>query len=383
MGQGDAAAEVAVSTALERWRLVLGDVAEAALGEGRLSPAGVRQDAALGWLYGRDPDLERRGVHRGAGSEASRLTVVDWLEEVHALFPRRTVERLERDAVERYDLQEVVTDPRVLQQVEPSAPLLRAVLRTKHLMDPRVLELARRLVAEVVRRLVEDLAVDVQQAFHGRRSRRSTRLARASSFDARRTVLANLRNYRPEDRRVYVETPYFLARNRRHLDQWQVVLVVDQSGSMAGSVIHAAVTASCLWGLPGVRTHLVAFDTAVVDLTGQVHDPVEVLMRVQLGGGTDIARAMTYAAELLTQPRRAVIALITDFHEGGDATLLVRTVRGLVEQGTMVLGLAALDEDAEPAYHRELAQRLADAGALVGAMTPAELVDFVAAAVAR
>jgi uncharacterized protein with von Willebrand factor type A (vWA) domain len=169
---------------------------------------------------------------------------------------------------------------------------------------------------------------------------------------------------------------------RRHVDQWQVILVVDQSGSMVGSVIHAAVTAACLWHLPGVKSHLIAFDTNVVDLTRDVEDPVELLMKVQLGGGTNIARAVAYAASIVENPRHTIIAVISDFFEG-NANLLVREVGGLVEQGTHVLGLAALDEEANPSYHRELAQRLVAVGAHVGAMTPGELAEFVAEHVTR
>ncbi|HEU0102139.1 MAG TPA: VWA domain-containing protein [Mycobacteriales bacterium] len=367
---------------LERWRLVLGSAAEGALGSGALGGSAARQDAALDWLYGRDPELGRRG-ERAAGSGPSPLTAVDWLDEIHELFPRAVVERLERDAVERYDIHEIVTDPAVLQRVEPNPGLLRAVLRTKHLMNPDVLVLARRLVAEVVRRLQEQLATQVRQSFSGARSRQRSRLARAAAFDAARTVRANLRHYQGEQRRLVVQTPCFLARQRREVDEWQVILVVDQSGSMVGSVIHSAVTAACLWGLPGVRAHLVVFDTEVVDLTSDVDDPVEVLMRTQLGGGTDIAKAMAYAADLVRTPRRTVVALVTDFFEGGDRGWLERTVRELVDQGSTVLGLAALDEDSAPAYDRELAQRLADLGMHVGAMTPGELVEFVAETVGR
>jgi Mg-chelatase subunit ChlD len=147
---------------------------------------------------------------------------------------------------------------------------------------------------------------------------------------------------------------------------------------MTGSVIHSAVTASCLYALPGLKTHLVAFDTAVVDMTSDVDDPVELLMKVQLGGGTDIARAVEYGAGLIENPRRAIIALISDFYEGGNANRLVHTVKQLCQQGTQVLGLAALDEDASPVYDHQMAARLAAVGAHVGAMTPSHLVEFVA-----
>jgi len=372
---------------LERWRLVLGEPAEERLGG--LSETAAARDRALDWLYGRDPEHARRGIRRGGlrgpggedrsgGLGAAQVTPVDWLDDVHRLFPKETIERLERDAVERYGITEIVTDPAVLARIEPSRTLLRAVLRTKHLMNPEVLEMARRIVAAVVKELLERLAVEVRRSFHGTRSRRPSPWRRARDFDFHRTLRANLGHYRPEERRLYIERPHFLSRTRRHMERWQLILLVDQSGSMVDSVIHSAVTAACLWGLPGLKTHLVTFSTSVVDLTEEITDPVEVLMSVQLGGGTDIAGAVRYAAGLVDNPRRAIVAVISDFYEGGDEQLLLHTVRGLVEQGTRVLGLAALDEDAEPDYDRALAQRLADLGAHVGAMTPGQLASFVA-----
>jgi len=380
---------------LQRWRLVLGHPAQSATGG--LSGDAAARDAALDWLYGRDADLAGRGVRRGGGrqdggrqdggrhggTEDSVLTVVDWLDEVHRLFPKKTIERLERDAVERYEIHAVVTDPQVLQRVEPSPALLRAVLRTKHLMNPEVLAMARRIVDGVVRELMRRLQPEVRRAFSGTRSRQAARTGQARDFDFRGTLRANLKHYQPGERRILIERPRFHTRSRPSLRRWQLVLVVDQSGSMAGSVIHSAVTAACLWGLPGLKTHLIAFDTSVVDLTGDVTDPVELLMKVQLGGGTDIARAAAYAASLIDDPRRAIVAIISDFYEGGDEHALVDTVRRLAGQGSQVLGLATLDQDAEPAYDRDLAQRLADVGAHVGAMTPGELAGFVAERLGR
>ena len=382
---------------LERWRLVLGAPAEPSFGA--LGGEGAERDAALDWLYGRDPDLDRRGVRRGSGSGGgggtvpgddrrggdgpSLLTTVDWLDAVHRLFPKETIERLERDAVERYEIHDIVTDPAVLERIEPDAALLRAVLRTKHLMNPEVLALARRIVDAVVRQLLERLTTEVRQAFHGTRSRRPSRIRNSRNFDFHGTIRANLAHYRPDERRLYIERPRFVSRTRRHVEQWQLILLVDQSGSMLGSVIHSAVTAACLWGLPGLKTHLVAFDTSVVDLTSDVTDPVELLMKVQLGGGTDIARAVAYGAGLVENPRRAIVAVVSDFYEGAGGARLVREVRGLVQQGTQVLGLAALDEDADPDYDRTMAGRLAAEGAHVGAMTPGRLAEFVAERIGR
>jgi Mg-chelatase subunit ChlD len=361
---------------LARWRLVLGEPADAACGG--LGGEALRADAALEWLYGRDESRAERG-ERGAGLGASMLSVPDWIDAIHTLFPQEVIERLERDAVERYGIDEVVTRLDVLERIEPSESLLRAVLHTRHLMNPQVLAAARRIVSEVVGRIMERLATEVRQAFSGTRDRRRrSRHKIARNFDFRRTLAANLRRWHPERRKLYVETPIFISRSRRHVEPWDIILLVDQSGSMVDSVIHSAVMAACLWRLPGMRTHLVAFDTAVVDLTADVADPVELLMKVQLGGGTDIGKAVAYAQTLVANPAKSLVVLVSDFYEGGSATELVRRVKALVEAGVKVLGLAALDARAHPAYDREMAARLVSQGAHVGAMTPGELAAWLA-----
>jgi Mg-chelatase subunit ChlD len=364
--------------ALARWRLVLGKSASG--GFGAAGPLGADEEAAdgaLGWLYDRDPELGERDV-RQADLSDSALTVPEWLNEVHRLFPKETIERLEQDAVERYQINEVVTNPDVLSRVEPNEVLLKAVLRTKHLMNPEILALARELVAKVVKKLIEKLAVTVRTSFSGTRVRRRSNNKLAKNFDAKGTIRANLGTFDKKKRRLLIRRPLFHSRARKSCERWQVVLLVDESGSMLDSVIHSAVTASCLWGLPGVRTHLCIFDTSVVDLTPQVTDPVEILMKVQLGGGTDIGQAVAYAAGLLESPRRSIVVIVSDFYEGASQERLVGLVKMLCQQGTTVLGLAALDEKANPTYDRDLAKRLVQVGAHVGAMTPGELVGWIA-----
>ena len=370
-------------TSLERWRLVLGDAADAAMG----APGQrvLAYDDALGFLYDREGDLDERGVRRREGTQdASHLTVPEWLDAIHRLFPRRTIERLEQDAVERYGIDDVVTNPDVLERVEPNPALLRAVLRTKHLMNPELLAMARKLVRRVVEELLEELRSEVKTAFSGSLDRRrSSPLKVAKNLDLRRTLRRNLGRWDPERRRVAIERPYFFARTRRFSERWQLVLLVDQSGSMLDSVIHSAVTAACFWGIPGIEPHLCVFDTAVVDLTKDVTDPVETLMSVQLGGGTDIAQAVRYGAQLVKNPRRTILVLVTDFYEGGDPVALHREVGALCDAGVHVLGLAALDREAEPAFDTEVARGCAARGAHVGAMTPGELAAFVAEKVRR
>ncbi len=375
-----------------RWRLILGEASGGALGQ----PGGAARsmDAALEWLYGREGDLAGRGVRGQGGGEpgsdcsggsgGSVLDVPTWLDEVHKLFPKETIERLERDAVERYEIHEVVTNPEVLERIEPNETLLKAVLKTKHLMNDKVLVLARRIVAEVVKQLMEKMAKEIRNAFSGTLDRRRhSPLKNSKNFDFKRTLRANLGRYVPDEKKIYLDKTFFFSRTKRHTEKWQVILLVDQSGSMAGSVIHSAVTAACLWGLPGLKCHLVAFDTNVVDLTDDVVDPVELLMKVQLGGGTNIANAVQYATELVEAPRRAIVVLISDFFEGGDPYRLLQLIKGLCEQKTTVLGLAALEVDATPNFDRQMAAQMVELGAHVGAMTPGQLAEFIAEKVGK
>lgn len=368
----------------DRWRLLLGEASAPSLGGG--SEVALGMDQALAWLYGREGGAGQGDggdggdrLERHAGDQASSLTVPDWINAIHTLFPKETIERLERDALERYGIDDLVTQPEVLARATPNPALLQAVLRTKHLMNPQVLAMARQLVARVVQDLMDQLATQVRAEFSGKRSpHQLSPRGSSAQFAAQATLRRNLHHVDPQTRRLVVQQPRFHVKHRRQLEPWQLFLLVDQSGSMLGSVIHAAVTAACLWALPGLKTHLFAFDTEVVDLTEHVGDPVELLMQVQLGGGTHIATAVDCAAARIEVPRRAIVVLISDFYEGLPEQLLIEQVRALTAQGSKVLGLAALNEQADPVYDRELAAKLVEAGAEIGAMTPGQLATWLA-----
>lgn len=363
-----------------RWRLVLGQDADPVTGA-CLGDEDAARDAALEYLYGREYGAGRN-VRRGSqhgGLEASNLSVPEWINRVHELFPQRTIERIEKDALERYGLEEMVTNPDLLRRAQPSQTLLKAVLRTKHLMNQEVLALARELVRKVVQELLEKLAVQIRNPFLGRMNRQQrSHIKIAKNFDPVSTVRHNLANYDPKSQKLYIKTPYFNSRVRRQVDRWQLIILVDESGSMINNVIHAAVMASVFWGIKALRTHLCIFDTAVVDLTHDCVDPVETLMKVQLGGGTDIGQALAYAETLIEQPRRTIIVLISDFFEGAPQQRLMSTAKGLLNSGVTLLGLAALDSQAIPSYHRGIAEELVAMGAHVGAMTPGELATWIA-----
>lgn len=365
-----------------RWRLVLGADAEGSCGG--LDAQNAGRDAALEYLYGREGAGRNRRSSGGSGSGAgsldpSNLTVPDWINAVHTLFPRRTIERIEQDALQRYQVQELVTNVDLLKRAEPSLTLLRAVMHTKHLMNPEVLAVARDLVRRAVEQLMEKLARPVRSAFLGavnRRRRSSLRIAK--NFDALGTIRRNLQHYDLETRRLFIRSPQFFSRVRRHTDRWQIIILVDESGSMANSVIHSAVTAAIFFGIKALRTHLVLFDTNIVDVSADCADPVETIMKVQLGGGTDIGQAVRYAETLIENPRKAIVVLISDFMEGAPEGILLGACQRLIQQGTILLGLAALDGAANPCYDHRMAQRLVALGAKVGAMTPGELAEWVA-----
>jgi Mg-chelatase subunit ChlD len=370
---------------MQRWRLAMGPGSEQACGN-CLSGEDDARDRALGFIYDREYG-KGRNVRGGSGASADRrgglgdseLTVPEWINDVHALFPKKTIERIEKDALERYQLDEMVTNPEVIARAQPNMTLLKAVLRTKHLMNEKVLVMARGLVRKVVEQLMEKLARDVRNPFLGAVDRRRRSFMKiAKNFDIESTIRRNLKHYDAQHKRLTIETPYFYSRVRRQTDRWQIIILVDQSGSMAESVIHSSICAAIFHGIKALKTHVVAFDTHVVDMTDDCHDPVAMLMKVQLGGGTDIGGALQYGASLVTNPRRTIVVLITDFFEGGPIHALYATARSLIESGVTLLGLAALDSQANPTYDHEVARRMVALGAHVAAMTPGELAEWVA-----
>jgi hypothetical protein len=389
----DAARAVASpDEAAERWRLVLGRFAEPQLGGcGDSGSKRSRMDRVLDQLYGRE--YRGRGVRgksagaaSGAGGDAdsrlggdaeSILAVPDWIRQVRELFPNDTAEIIQRHALDRYGMTELVTDAEVLRTLEPSYELLKAILSFKGLMKGDVLEVARKIVRQVVEDLRRKLAKDVRQALWGRLNKqRRSRLKVLRNLDWPRTIRANLKNYDRQRKQMVLGSLHFFSRVEHHMP-WHIILAVDCSGSMMDSVIYSAVMAGIFKGLPAVRVSLTAFDTAVVDLSEQIDDLTELLMSVQLGGGTNIDGALKYCESLVRAPTRTIVVLVTDFFEGGNPAGMVATIKRLCESGVRVIGLAALDAVAQPAYDRQMAERCVAAGADVAAMTPQRLAEWL------
>jgi uncharacterized protein with von Willebrand factor type A (vWA) domain len=361
-----------------RWRLALGRHAQAELGAAELTRDQSRIDQAMEALYGRAHAERGYRPGRGGSLDASKVVAPRWLDEVKALFPKSVFETIQGHAVERFGLAEVLANPEALKRLEPNLDLLKVVLAFRGRADPAAAGVIREIVRQVVEEMRRRLETAIVRAFSGARNRfRRSQPRRMANFDIRATVRANLRTYQPDRRAIVAEQLRFTSRQRRQTP-WTVILCVDQSGSMLTSLIHASVMASILAALPAISVKLVVFDTSVVDLSDRLDDPVDLLLSVQLGGGTDIGKAVAYCEGLVTQPSRTVLALISDFEEGASPSALVRAVRRLAEARVTLIGLAALGPDGEPTYDRDMAERLAAAGMSVAALTPDRFAGWLA-----
>ena len=363
---------------LNRWRLVLGRYASEQISFSQGGARLMEMEEALDYLYereyGEDQDIRQE---RGGGSGGSQLTVPKWLLRIKTLFPKQTVEIMERHALDKYGMTELLTDPDVMRKLEPNRELLKTVLSMKHLMKGEVLALAREIVRKVADELMKKLEQEVRQSFFGKLNRSMSSPVRSMrNLDIKKTIRRNLKNYDVERAQLVLKDVYFSARMKRY-NSWRVIICVDESGSMLDSVIHSAVMAGIFAKLPMLDTKLVIFDTNVVDLSGHADDPVEILMSVQLGGGTNIGGALSYCEKLVDFPYRTMLVLVSDLYEGSGYENMYRVCRGIIESGVKLVALTALDMEANPDYDRNAAKTLAGMGAHVGAMTPEELVGFV------
>lgn len=360
-----------------RWRLTLGRYANPQLGG--LSGQDGQMDTALEFLYGREYDERGLNRERGPGSmDPTQMRPLKWLGKARGLFPETVFETLQSHALDRYGLTDLLKDPKTLEELEPNQDLLKVLLSFHDRADPKVKDKLREIADKVIRDIMERLRHDVMRAFSGRRNRfRRSNIPSAANFDWRATLRENLKTYDPETGRIIAETLRFNSREKRHLP-WTVILCVDQSGSMTDSIIYAAVMAAILCGLPGVTVKMVLFDTSIIDVSDKLTDPLDTLLSVQLGGGTNIARATTYCEDLIDNPNRTVFALITDFCEGGSPRALLASIARMAEARVRQVGLLALDKAGTPFYDENIAGEAAALGMHVGAMTPDKFAVWLA-----
>lgn len=359
-----------------------GDVDAGAAGGGppRLSPHDVRVDAALAALYDTRDDPasgRRRSGSRQGGLGRSSPRVMRWLGDVRRYFPTPMVQIMQRDAIERFDLTQLLLEPEMLGSVEPDLHLVTLLVELNRVLPDETRATARQVIARVLADLERRLTDQTRQAVRGALARSArTRRPRSGDIDWPHTITANLRHWLPEHRTVVPERLVGHGRRQRSLAR-DVVIAVDQSGSMADSVVYASLFAGVLAQLPTLRTRFLAFDTSVVDLSDSLHDPVEVLFGVQLGGGTDIATALVACRQVIDRPRDTVLFLISDLFEGGNAELMRRRVGELVASGVVVVVLLALSDEGTPAHDHQHAEALRALGARVLSCTPDRFPDVL------
>jgi len=361
-----------------RWRLALGgDDTDG------LSERDIRMDRALSALYDRaDPagGSKRRG---GLGASAPRVS--RWLGDIREFFPSPVVQVIQRDAFERLGLRAMLMEPEFLATLEADVHLVADLIALRAAMPAKAKDAARQVVRKVVDELMKKLAHKTAETIRGAvdRARRTSR-PRPADIDWPRTIRANLDKYQANLRTVIPER---LVGFRRHTksraDIDNVILCVDQSGSMAASVVYSSIFAAVMASLPVIDTQLVCFDTAILDLTDELADPVEVLFGVQLGGGTDINAALAYCQTKVTQPAKTHLILISDLFEGGDAAAMLARAAALVTSGVNLIVLLALSDTGRPGYDANHAGKFAALGCPVFACTPDMFPDLMAAALRR
>jgi Mg-chelatase subunit ChlD len=367
---------------LRRWRLILGGTEADGICSGGLGEKGTSftltandkaMDETLSALY----DSERTG---GLGSSAPN--VARWLGDIRTYFPTSVVRLMQKDALERLNLRQMLLEPEMLEAVEPDVHLVADLIAMKNVIPSKTKDSARRVVQRVVDELQRKLANPTRQAVMGSLNRAiRNRRPRHNEIDWNRTIRANLKHYQPEYRTIIPETRIGYGRKRSSLRD--IILCIDQSGSMGTSVVYSSIFGAVLASLRAVQTRMVVFDTSVVDLTEELHDPVDLLFGTQLGGGTDINRALAYCQGLVRRPQETILVLISDLYEGGNRTELLKRVAALVGAGVQFIALLALNDDGAPCFDHSVAAAIAQFGIPAFACTPHQFPDLMAAAINR
>ncbi len=357
---------------LKRWRLILGSDAQEEL-PCTFSAQEMGIDKTLEALY----NTERKG-----GLGPSSPNVARWLGDIREYFPTSVVKVMQQDALKRLNLTSMLTEPEMLESVVPDVHLVANLMTLGRLIPEKTKATARQVVRQVVDELVRKLAAPTQQAIVGSLNRSArNRRPKHQEINWAETIKKNLKHYQPEYRTIIPETRIGYGRKRRALKD--VVLCIDQSGSMGTSVVYSGIFGAAMASLPAIRTKMVVFDTAVADLTDDLQDPVDLLFGVQLGGGTDIAKALKYCQQLVTRPTDTVLVLITDLYEGGNQAEMRKRAVELVAAGTQVVTLLALNDEGAPYYDHQNAEFFASIGIPVFACSPDLFPDLMAAALSK
>lgn len=369
-------------TDLRRWRLVLGG--GSANGTGlSLQTEDMEIDKLLNAIYGsgslKTGQHGNSGGSKSGGSGDSNLTVSRWLGDIRSYFPSSVADILQQDAIDKIGLEKMLMEPGILEQVEANINLVATIISLQRLMPTETRHTARRVVNELVEALMKKWRAPMQQAVTGALNRavRNPR-PKHNEIDWNRTIRANLKHYQADYKTIVPEKLIGYGHKKSTLKD--IILCVDQSGSMGSSVVYSSIFGAVLASLPALKTHFIPFDTAVVDLTAELDDPVDLLFATQLGGGTFIGKALTYCQGKITRPQQTTLVLITDLFEGGPREVMYTRMQALIDSGVQVIILLALNDSGSPGYSHEDARLTANMGIPTFACTPDLFPDLMATA---
>lgn len=362
---------------LNRWRLILGSFSNLEI-DNEYSEI----DETLNFLY--DREYTQNGGYSldnfnnsNSSKEKSALTVPKWISKVKKLFPKETVEIMQKQALEKYKLTEILTDENILKEIEPNIELLKNILTFKDMMSQNVKKLAYDIVKKTLEEIKNKMEVEIKRVFYGKKLPNSNTTNKIfKNLDIKKTIRYNLKNYDIKNKTIFTYKLFF-NQNIKKYNPYNIIILIDESGSMLDSVIYSSIMASIFANLPYLSIKLVIFDISVVDLSEHIKEPIDILFKVQLGGGTNIAQALEYAKKITFAPDKTIVLLISDLFDSNDYKLMYKNANDIMESGSKLIILTALDYNANSIYDKEAARYFSKIGAKVGALTPSKLSKWI------
>ena len=362
---------------LNRWRLILGSFSNLEI-DNEYSEI----DETLNFLY--DREYTQNGGYSldnfnnsNSSKEKSTLTVPKWISKVKKLFPKETVEIMQKQALEKYKLTEILTDENILKEIEPNIELLKNILTFKDMMSQNVKKLAYDIVKKTLEEIKNKMEVEIKKVFYGKKLPNSNTTNKIfKNLDIKKTIRYNLKNYDIKNKTIFTDKLFF-NQNIKKYNPYNIIILIDESGSMLDSVIYSSIMASIFANLPYLSIKLIIFDISVVDLSEHIKEPIDILFKVQLGGGTNIAQALEYAKKITFAPDKTIVLLISDLFDSNDYKLMYKNANDIIEAGSKLIILTALDYNANSIYDKEAARYFSKIGAKVGALTPSKLSKWI------
>lgn len=359
---------------LNRWRLILGSFSNLEI-DNEYSEI----YETLNFLY--DREYTQNGGYSldnsNSSKEKSALTVPKWISKVKKLFPKETVEIMQKQALEKYKLTEILTDENILKEIEPNIELLKNILTFKDMMSQNVKKLAYDIVKKTLEEIKNKMEVEIKKVFYGKKLPNSNTTNKIfKNLDIKKTIRYNLKNYDIKNKTIFTNKLFF-NQNIKKYNPYNIIILIDESGSMLDSVIYSSIMASIFANLPYLSIKLVIFDISVVDLSEHIKEPIDILFKVQLGGGTNIAQALEYAKKITFAPDKTIVLLISDLFDSNDYKLMYKNANDIIEAGSKLIVLTALDYNANSIYDKEAARYFSKIGAKVGALTPSKLSKWI------